>query len=294
MKQAIFILILLPSLALGHQPVMDMAPRWKGGYGVQMRIENSVKDRLEQKGSSLGNPDRLKVKSSTTWFEGVYTFRRGFRLTFKLPWLEKTRRLLQDGQVRDLRASGLGDLILGIQNKYYFNKPHYTGNISFTPSFYLPTGSTSGGLSLGRGTVDYGVSLSASVEMFHLYTYLDLISRLNTRGSDGTRLGNSFGFDADLGLHPYHDVQKNRGMFLMVGLNGRWQGKDLLSSEEPNPNSGGRTFEIAPTFVFYWHNWMWRTQYHISLYQRLNGMQLAESLRFQTGIGVVFPSFKPF
>lgn len=287
-------LILSPPLALGHQPVMDMTPRWRGGYGIQVRTENSVESRLEQDGRSIDNPNDLRSESLTTWVEGVYTFRRGFRLTFKMPWMNKRERLLQKGQPRDILASGFGDLILGIQNKYYFNKPNYTGNFSFTPSFYLPTGSTSGELQLGRGTVDYGLSVSASVETFKVYTYLDIFSRLNTKGSDGIRLGNTLGFDMDLGIHPHHDMVKNRGIFLMTGINGRQYGKDVLSTGDRDPNSGGRILEVAPTLVFYWHNWMWRTEYHIPVYQNLNGTQLANSYRFQTGIGIAFQSIRPF
>ena len=47
--------ILLITTLLAHQPVMDMAPRWSGGYGFQIRNEYSPN------------------VSSTNWFEGVYT-----------------------------------------------------------------------------------------------------------------------------------------------------------------------------------------------------------------------------
>ena len=68
--------ILLITTLLAHQPVMDMAPRWSGGYGFQIRNEFS--------------PD----VSSTNWLEGVYTRSREKRITFKIP--------LEDGKT--LRA----------------------------------------------------------------------------------------------------------------------------------------------------------------------------------------------
>ena len=42
--------------ALAHQPVVDMAPRWNGGYGFQTRVEHANSDTI-------------------TWLEGVYTFK---------------------------------------------------------------------------------------------------------------------------------------------------------------------------------------------------------------------------
>ena len=87
--------------------------------------------------------------------------------------------------------------------------------------------------------------------MFKIYTFVDLFSWFNTKGDDGSRPGNLIAFDMDLGLHPYHSMEGNWGVFLMTGLNGRQYGRDRLSTGEQNLNSGGRTFEVAPTFVFY-------------------------------------------
>lgn len=283
----------LPTITFAHQPVMDMTPRWRGGYGFQFRYETLVRDRLIQDGNFVSNPFGIYLKSSTLWLEGVYTFTREHRITFKIPYLVERALLEKDGQLRELSASGAGDIILGFQNKYYFNKSNYTGNFSFTPSIFLPTGSTSGELSLGRGTVDYGVSLSASVEMFKIYTYLDLFSQFRTKGSDGTRPGNVIAFDMDLGVHPYHSMEENLGIFLMMSLNGRQFGQDRLPTGEENLNSGGRTFEIAPTFVFYWNNMMLRAQYHVPVYRDLNGTQLTETSKLNIGIGFVFQSFSP-
>ena len=276
-----------------HQPVMDMAPRWNGGYGIQIRTEHLTRDELQQDGVSLENALDLRLESTTTWLEGVYTFRRAHRLTFKLPHIQTEQRLLQDGEVRSLRAAGVGDLILGFQNKAYFNRKRSTGNVSFTPSVRLPTGSTSRDLPLGKGSFDYGASLSASVEMFKLYSLFDAFGWLHTEGDDGHRRGNMVGFDIDLGVHPYHNFQNNSGIFVMSGINGRWFGKDKLSSGADDPNSGGRTLEIAPTLVLYWNNLMWRSEVAIPVASDLNGTQFSQSSTVRTGIGIVFASRSP-
>lgn len=281
------------SRLLKHQPVMDMAPRWAGGYGIQFRYENWNYDRLQSGGSGIGNPEKLYSETSILWVEGVYTFTRGRRLTFKMPFADSEGRQKTSDGTGLSNSSGPGDLILGFQNKRYFNKAHYTGNISFTPSVRLPTGSFTGRGDVSRGTLDVGISLSVSVETFKLYTYLDVFSWFATRERDGRRPGNTYAFDIDVGIHPYHNMEKNMGIFVMTGLNGRYYSRDKLSTGERAIDAGGRTFEVAPTLVLYKDNVMLRAQYHVPVYQDLFGIQLERSPSFQIGIGMTFQSFSP-
>ena len=62
--------------ALGHQPVMDMAPRWAGGYGVQLFQVHSIADDLRRvsdqeviKFSAAGFRDFTRIAASdpTMW-----------------------------------------------------------------------------------------------------------------------------------------------------------------------------------------------------------------------------------
>ena len=70
----VVLFITLVSNAYAHQPVMDMAPRWNNGYGVQTRVEHANSE-------------------TTTWLEGVYTFKPSLRMTLKVPHSNgKTRR----------------------------------------------------------------------------------------------------------------------------------------------------------------------------------------------------------
>ena len=72
MKQLTALLLLatastFTSQVTAHQPVMDMAPRWNGGYGAQTRITHAN-------------------NTTTTWLEGVYTFKPALRMTLKVPY----------------------------------------------------------------------------------------------------------------------------------------------------------------------------------------------------------------
>lgn len=142
MTRLLFALMLFVSSgADAHQPVMDMAPRWGGGYGFQTRVEHF---------------DDV----TTTWVEGVYTWDKSVRATFKLPY--------RDGE--------LGDLILGLPLKKYVNDGPKTANWSITPSVQLPTGD--------RGEWDTGVSFSYSSETPSFYQLYDLYTWGDRTGLD--------------------------------------------------------------------------------------------------------------
>ena len=126
--------IMLACPAFAHQPVMDMAPRWKGGYGFQVRQEHYGSDLRLTGGTEADNPFGLEKSVSTTWLEGIYTFRREIRLSVKIPYLDQRRTTLRNGVAVEERGSGLGDIIIGLPLKRYKNKATATSNIAVTPS----------------------------------------------------------------------------------------------------------------------------------------------------------------
>jgi hypothetical protein len=152
------LLLVAGSQAYAHQPVMDMAPRWADGYGVQARIENFDSQTI-------------------VWTEGIYTFDKSVRATFKLPHA--------DGE--------FGGLILGLPLKKYSNDGSKTSNWSITPSVQLPTGT--------QDDWDAGLSLSYSSESPKYYQLYDLYS-----------WGDRTGLDINVGLAL---PGKGSGKFLM-------------------------------------------------------------------------------
>ena len=101
MKGLLIVLLLgvTSTAALAHQPVVDMAPRWNGGYGFQTRVEHANSDTI-------------------TWLEGVYTFKPALRMTLKIPY----------------GGDGLGHSIFAVPLKKYKNAARYTSNWGLTPS----------------------------------------------------------------------------------------------------------------------------------------------------------------
>jgi hypothetical protein len=285
---SVFALFLFVSTqTMAHQPVMDMAPRWAKGYGFQTRFESFNKTVLRQGGSDISNPLGLKDERSTLWLEGVYTFTREHRISFKLPYILAQVRKENDGQAQTLSDAGLGDVIVGFLKKWYFNHTGLTGNLSFTPSLRLPTGKQDSDLNLGRGVVDYGLSVSASVEAYKWYTMFDVFTWIHSTQSSSLKPGQLYGFDFDIGYHPYHNMDTNSGVFVMTGINGRHRLKDV-DSDGAKANTGGRTLELSPTLVVYKGRLMARAQVHVPVYSKFNGAQLAPTNGFQLGIGIVY------
>ena len=108
-----FIFTAAPSYA--DQPVMDMAPRWEKGYGMQIRQEYYGSSKLLDGNNKIDNPLGLERYVSKTWLEGVYTFNRSVRTTFKLPFVYQRRVKNINGAGVRQENSGLGDLVLGRQ-----------------------------------------------------------------------------------------------------------------------------------------------------------------------------------
>lgn len=276
--------VMLTKSVLAHQPVMDMAPRWKDGYGFQIRQEYHSSNELFSGSSEVDNPFGRENSTSTTWLEGIYTFRREVRLSVKIPHMDKERTVIRNGVPVQEFGSGLGDIVIGVPLKSYTNKESATSNIAFTPSIRLPTGSTSGELPVGDGSTDVGVSFSASFEKADLYQYYDLFYWKNGEGDRGIEEGDEIGFDANIGWHPYHDNLTNEGVFLMWDLSARYEER----GQDTEGVTGGKRVSSGPVFVYYQGGMMIRAEYKYPLYEDVLDTQLSHGQEFNVGIGFVF------
>ncbi len=273
-------------LGLAHQPVMDMAPRWEGGYGFQIRRESYGSDKLIDGDSAISNPLGLERYVEKTWLEGVYTFERSARVTFKLPYVEQNRVKNLAGSAVRQRTEGIGDLILGVPLKHYINKGAGTQNFGFTPSLRVPTGSSSGDFPISDGSTDIGLSLSHSYESPKWYTLVDLFTWINNEGARDMHEGDVYGLDVNLGYHPYHDNDTNSGAFVMWDMTARYS--DESSAETLTTASGGTRVQTGPLFVLYKDNIMFRAEYKYPLYEKASGISNSRGQEFNIGIGITF------
>ena len=135
-------------------------PRWDNGWGVQLEHEHQ--------NSSRASGHLLHL-------EGVYTWRKWIRLTYKIPWVV-TAQSLEDTAAP--AQSGLGTPVLALPLKYYFNKDGRSGSWSLTPHVYLPVST----VLLGQENVYGGLSVSYSQETYG--TALDIALGTHLRHQD--------------------------------------------------------------------------------------------------------------
>ena len=287
-----FLLFSLNSYA--HQPVMDMAPRWEDGFGVQTRYESYGSNNLKNGNSDIVNPLGLKRYVRKSWLEGVYTFKPEYRITFKLPYIEQSRVKNINGVGVAQKNSGFGDLILSLPLKRYINKGAYTSNFGFTPVIRLPTGNSSGNFPISDGSWDAGLSVSYAYEgfpfntknHFKIYQLYDLSYWYNTTGHNGMREGHEVGLDINIGIQPLHNEETNSGMFLLWDITARYNGKP--SAENLTTANYGRRLHTGPIVIFYKENIMFRAEYKFPAYENVKGMTNSRGNEINIGIGITF------
>ena len=262
---------------------MDMAPRWSGGYGVQLFQVHSIADDLRHGESMLPNPQGLESRVDTTWLEGVYTFRREFRITAKVPYVDKSRQWLRNGEVIRQTGHGLGDIIIAAPLKKYVNKKGYTSNLSFAPSLRLPTGSTEDDWAVSDGSWDAGLSLSYSFETPKWYHLYDLYYWKNGSGRNFDH-GDELAFDANIGWHAWHDGDTGRGLFLMLDIAAR----QIEPGKNQTVDPAGDTIAVGPVAMYYHEDWMLKLEYRQTVYDKAKAMRFGDHRRFAIGFGMAF------
>ena len=279
------LLLLVPASSVeAHQPVMDMAPRWQDGFGLQVRHEFRHSDEVLDGDREVSNPERRERTVHTTWLEGIYTFRREVRATFKLPWVEQQRDARVGDEVVEQKGSGVGDLILAAPLRKYWNLAESTMNVGFTPQLRVPTGDTSDDYPVGDGSWDVGLSASLSTENADWYTLFDAFWWINTPGKHGIDEGDVFGLDVNLGYHPFHDNRHNLGVFTMLDVELRHQER----GRDTGGTTGGSRVGVGPVLVGYWNNWMLRGEVKVPVYERVFGVQLSRGVQYNLGLGAAF------
>lgn len=135
----ILLLVSIGQLA-ADQPIMNMMPRWDGGYGFQVLAETIHRSDLKQGDDVIASGFSEDI--SVLHLQGVYTWDRSVRLTFKLPYVVDARRevLGSSGEKIVQKDDGLGDLTLALPVKQYFNLAARSGNWTLAPQVRIPLG----------------------------------------------------------------------------------------------------------------------------------------------------------
>ncbi len=144
------------------QPIMNMMPRWDGGYGIQIRAEHIRRADLKQGSDVVGRGFSEEVNQ--VYLEGVYTWDRSIRLTAKLPYVLNARREVMGavGEKVVQHDKGVGDLTLALPLKHYFNLDSRSGSWTLAPQMRIPLGRDDDEFEVWDGV--FGAGLSAGYE----------------------------------------------------------------------------------------------------------------------------------
>lgn len=151
------------------QPIMNMMPRWDGGYGVQVLADTIHRSDLKQGKDVVG--DGFSEDISRLHLQGVYTWDRSIRLTFKLPYVIDARRevLATNGDKVVQHDQGLGDLTLALPLKHYFNLATRSGSWTVAPQLRVPLGSKDSSYQVANRVWGTGISVGYETETYQLF-----------------------------------------------------------------------------------------------------------------------------
>lgn len=190
---SIFIFLCGGTFSRADQPIMNMMPRWDNGYGFQILSENLHRKDLKQGDTVIASNFNESIHRLR--LQGVYTWDRSIRLTFKLPYIVEARRETLGSADEKIveHYSGFGDLTLALPLKKYFNLEQRSGSWTLAPQLRVPLGSKTekyeaadrqwaAGLSLGYETEVYRWFFATSIntwvfensEPFELNASIDL------------------------------------------------------------------------------------------------------------------------
>lgn len=155
------------------QPIMNMMPRWDNGYGIQFLTDHLHRADLKQGNSVIASGFSETI--TQIHMQGVYTWDRSIRATFKLPYITEARRERRDGTggKRDERDQGLGDLTLALPLKKYFNHAARSSNWTFAPQVRVPMGSQKEGYQVAKRLWGSGLTFGYETEVYKWFFYTD-------------------------------------------------------------------------------------------------------------------------
>jgi hypothetical protein len=322
MKRAVIFLFFLNFIFVNSAGACDWCILSQGispldtfkGAGIRLTERYTLLNSIYKGTEKKANPG-AKEEYWTTELTGFYGITEDMMLLTVIPWrntkLNGHLHVHSDGDYEvesDMGdQSGLGDV--SVLGRYTFLKKHTLDTTTTVAGLFgikLPTGKTDGKttdgaqyldahLQLGTGSTDFlvGLSLSHAIQRFSVAA--NLLGAIPTEGKAGNtthQFGNMLNYDITgkyrVSPGTVEIGESANQLFLALGINGEWRGKEKNSGVE-DANSGGHTAYLSPgiQFVMVPH-WIFEFSYQSAIYHNLDGIQLGEDYRAVGGVTYLF------
>ena len=246
------------------QPIMSEVPRWDGGYGFQVFQEFRWSDQLRLGSDKQNNALGLDYTKAITHFEGVYTWHKWIRFTFKIPYVVQSRKVDQGGNVVKQKGQGFDDIKLALPLKKYFNKRGYSGNFGFVPQVRA-FGDDNDAYKISDGSTDPGCSLSYEFENALL----------------------KFHFDATYWFEQDDSYKDELGLDLGLGWNFHDRGSVAVESEYIEDEN--TWLSVGPAFFWNFNDIILsRIEYKHPIHEHRDVLSISRGKIFRLGVGAVF------
>ena len=268
------LLMLGECLVSADQPIMNMMPRWAGGRGVQVLYGTEFGDDLIDGSTKTSNPLGQEFTIDTLDVEGVYTFSKAVRITFKQPWVVHQSRVVERGglAVRET-GSGLDDLTLALPIKKYFNETGYTGNWSVNPAVKVPIGDDGDAYPVADGSWDVGLSFGWEAESVRWFAGAGIGAWWNGTGDSNVR---------ELAAHLDLGWNVTDRFVIYWEMDPEWN-----EGRGAKPNHFA--FQAGPAMYYRWTDTLHsRIEYKTPLYEDVDGVALTDGSEITVGLGGVW------
>lgn len=268
----------------GALPVMESVPRWDEGFGLELYHESYGSDTLLSRDNKVANPFGLESETHETWLKGIYYPVKEFGVFAKLPYINHFEDEVRGGTKHRKSDAGFGDVEAGVTLKRYWNWRGSTADVTFAPQLRLPTGSTSGEMPVGDGSVDVGFTADAKWENFTHMLMGGVNYWKNSDGDRGIDMGDTVDAHVMYGYHVYAWPEEQAGFFLIPKFDVMWEG----TGQDLYGQTGGVRVQAGPAIKMYRGNYLAYLEAGFPIYERVKGTDFSEGTVLRASIGAGF------
>ena len=225
----------------------DHGPGWNAGLGLRI----TQLDHIQTEGVTIGNAENQYLNSTIIQATLAYQFDEHWSLQAILPYLHRSYRRVEDGEIENGEESGLGDAVLAVTGSLIRGDRANRYVLLATAGLKMPTGDSARlaeeenetapvpgvtesavhghDLALGSGSWDGVFGVGARVTHHRWFASADLQYSLHTEGDHHFRYGDDLIWSAGPGYQVWPGEEISTGIQALVS--GETKAEDTANGE---------------------------------------------------------------